>query len=132
MKKWYVALRERYEQDRITLLDYREIDIEFRLWFIDVMKDVNEIERSESSSIDDSLCNDRICDREHIWTEQDKSVDTGFDNEDAQRTERYSEQESESAEIVEYEDTFDDFYEEVTKSKMEKKSKPKKKKHKKK
>lgn len=132
MKRWDVALQERYEQDRMILLDYREIDIEFRLWFIDVMKDVNEIERPEPSSIDDTLCNDRICDGECVWTEQDKNIDTGIDDEDHEQYQRYSEQESESAEIMEYEDTFDDFYEEVTKSKIEKKSKPKKKKHKKK
>ena len=148
MQRWEFVLQERYEQDRMRLLNYREINLEFKEWLLKLFyEEVTKTdERNEHSADDDPVRDDRICDRERIRPEQDQIADPGSDHPDGERTE--SGEEVRIAEIIaaepaeEYlieasdetveEDIYESFYEEIDRYKNQQKAKPKKKHYKRK
>lgn len=145
MQRWETALQERYEQDRIRLLDYREIDLEFREWLIRILyEEVKDDERSEHRTYDDLVHDDRICDRECIRTEQDQDADPGLDYANDLQPETGAAEErlakliaAEPEETYEVEETaaediYESYYDEIAEYKSNLKAKPHKKKHKRK
>lgn len=134
MTAWEEDLRQRYEQDRIRLLDYREADLEFKiLIFETIRKEVNEDERSEHDLVDGTVCDDRICDGECIRTEQSEDDVPGSDREIDEWTQGDSEGErpDEIAITDEY-DIYELMYDQIAMDKIERKVSPKKPKHKRK
>lgn len=148
MQRWEFVLQERYEQDRMRLLNYREINLEFKEWLIKLFyEEVTKTdERSEHSADDDPVCDDRIRDRECVRPEQDQIADPGPDHPYGERTESGAEEritEIIAAEPVEEyliealdesgeEDIYESFYEEIDRYKNQQKAKPKKKHYKRK
>ena len=137
MRLWELSLQERYEQDRMRLLDYREIDIEFRFWFMELMrKETKADESSEYGTDDNPVSDDRICDRECVRTEQDQESDSGSDHKDDERTEIIVAAEDRLTELIESEpieeeDIYESYYDEIVSYKTQRKVKPQKKHHKK-
>lgn len=146
MQKWEIVLQEQYEQDRMRLLDYREIDLEFKEWLIQLLYEevTDKHERSEYDIDDSFVHDDWICDRECVRTEQDQIADSGSDKEDDGRTEisaaeerlaRMIADEPEEIQVTDdtnEEDIYESFYEEIDEYKTKLKSKPKKKHYKRK
>jgi len=146
VQRWEIVLQQQYEQDRTRLLDYREIDLEFKEWLIKLLyEEVTEKnERSEYSADDDIVHDDRICDRECVRTEQDQIIDPGPDcpvdewvkigAEEDRLAEMILTDPEESSEIAEEEDddVYESFYEEIADYKCQMKAKPKKKHYKRK
>ena len=147
MRRWEFTLQERFEQDRMRLLDYREVNIEFKEWLINLLySEVKEThESSEYSSDDDSLHDDRICDREQLGAVQSEIDDSGFDQEDDGRIEvsfGVIHEEERLAELIEEEpplefeempeDIYESFYQEVDAYKCQNKARTKKKHYKRK
>lgn len=134
MRAWEFVLQARYEQDRLRLLDYREINIEFKEWMIKLLYEEvkKENEPGEYDSDDDSVCNDRLCDRECLRTEQDQDADPGPDYQDGERAEDGGSEEDGPDENVMEEDIYEHLYAEIDEYKCQAKSRSKKKGHKKK
>ena len=139
MRLWELSLQERFEQDRMRLLDYRETDIEFRFWFMELMrKEAKNDESGEYGADDNPVDNDWICDRECVRTEQDQEPDPGSDHEDDERTEVITAAEDRLAELIESEptedetDIYESYYDEIVSYKTQRKVKPQKKHYKKK
>lgn len=132
MKVWEVDLQKRYEQDRAALLDYKEIDIEFRMWFFDIMKEeVAPFESGECSLVHDIVCDPGLCDGELVRPVESQSNDTRVDYEITRRIEG-STAEGESIQVIDDMDIYDQYYDEIVAYKQERKTKPKKKQHKRK
>lgn len=147
MHRWEFVLQERYEQDRMRLMDYREIDLEFKEWLIKLLYEgvTEEHERSEYCTDDDPVCDDWVRDWECIRTEQDQNADPGPDHEDSQWTrvveckeDRLAEMiaaepvEAFEAEVSAAEDIYESYYDEIAEYHSSLKARPKKKKHKRK
>lgn len=146
MRTWEFVLQEKYEQDRMRLMDYREIDLEFKEWLIKLFYEgvTEEDERSEHNPDDDSVRDDRICDRECIRTEQDQNADPGPDHADDEWTqvrigdaedrlaEMIAAEPNEAYEVEETEDIYESYYDEIAAYQSSLKARPKKKKHKRK
>ena len=151
MRTWEFVLQEKYEQDRMRLMDYREIDLEFKEWLIELFYGgvTEQDERSEHNPDDDSVRNDRICDRECVRTEQDQDADPGPDHADDEWNQvRIGDAEDRLAEMIAAEpaegytvtdgldcgeeDIYENLYEEIAEYRSQKKTRPKKKKHKRK
>ena len=130
MKAWEENLRQRYEQDRRALCDYREIDLEFKIIFESIGKEVKEYERSEYDSFNGVVCDTGICDGERVRTEQDQDDDSGSDLE----VDRGAEGESEelSDEMIDEDYIYERLNIRRKQSKQKPKSSKKKKKHKRK
>lgn len=123
----------------MRLLDYRETDIEFRFWFMELMRKETKANESGEHGADDNLIDDdRICDRECVRTEQDQESDPGSDHEDDERTEVIAYAEDRLAELIESEptedetDIYESYYDEIISYKTQRKVKPQKKHYKKK
>ena len=148
MRKWEFVLQERYEQDRLRLLDYREIDLEFKEWLIKLLYEgvEDKHERSEHRADDDTVHDHRIRDRECVRTEQDQVSDPGPDLTFSERPEIGAAEErlaamiaaepEETYEVSEtsepMEDIYDSLYDEIAEYRVQRKVGPKKKKHKRK
>lgn len=147
MHRWEFVLQERYEQDRMRLMDYREIDLEFKEWLIKLLYEgvTEEHERSEYCTDDDPVCDDWVRDWECIRTEQDQNADSGPAHEDDQWTQivgckedRLAEMiaaepvEAFEAEVSAAEDIYESYYDEIAEYHSSLKARPKKKKHKRK
>ena len=146
MQIWEFVLQEKFEQDRMRLMDYREIDLEFKEWLIKLLyEEVKEKdERSEHGTYDDPLHDDRVCDRECVRTEQNQDADSGPDYEDGFQFEAGAAEErlrnliaAEPTEAYEAEepvaeDIYESYYDEIVEYKSNLKARPKKKKHKRK
>lgn len=132
MKSWEENLRRRYEQDRMRLLDYREEDLEFKILIFETLREeVKAYERSEHDSVNDTVCDDRICDGECIRTEQSKNDTPGPDWETAQWPQGSTEGERPDEAIDSY-DIYEFMYDQIVMDKIERKVSPKKPKHKRK
>ena len=143
MQRWELVLQERFERDRMRLLDYREVNIEFKEWLIDLLySEVKEThEPSEHGSHDDIVHDDRICDREQLGTVQSEIDDSGSDQKDDGRIEVsfgiFAEEERLETVIASEqpalmfeempEDIYESFYEEIDAYKCQNKARPKKK-----
>ena len=119
MRRWEMILQERDEQDRLRILDYREVELEFRAWMIELMyEEVKELEPSEHSTDDDPVHDDWICDWEQLGTVQSEIACPESDYTDAERTEDSPEGEPEEIDI------YESFYKELDNYKCQQKVKP--------
>lgn len=132
MATWEEDLRQRYEQDRMRLLDYREVDLEFKiLIFETIWEEVKNDERSEHDSVDGSVCDDRICDGECVRTEQSEDNVPGSNWENYELSQGDPEGERSDETVDEY-DIYESLYDEIVMDRIERKVSPKKQKHKRK
>ena len=142
MRTWEYVLQNRYEQDRLRLLDYREVNIEFKEWLIKILYEEvkKEDEPGEYNSDDGALCDDWICDRELMGAVQsedndpelnfanDECPEDGDDEEDRLVAEVISEEAIEETE----EDIYEELYAEIDEYKCQSKARTKKKHYKRK
>ena len=134
MATWEEDLRQRYEQDRMRLLDYREVDLEFKiLIFETIWEEVKADERSEHDSVNGSVRDDRICDWECVRTEQgeDNVPGSNWENYELSQGDPEGERPDEIVITDEY-DIYESMYDQIAMDKIERKVSPKKQKHKRK
>lgn len=131
MPAWEQKLVESFEEDLRRINDYTSVDIEFREWLLDLFRDLyaapiifeedEEIEHGEPGINDDSVHDDRICDRECLRTEQDQGDDReaaeGYfgSDEESDDGEREREEFVIEADIIQEENEYDPFEEEYEK-----------------
>lgn len=149
MRRWEFVLQDRYEQDRNRLLDYREVELEFREWLINLLYEgVKTYEPGKHNTDDGPVHDDRICDREQLGPVQSEVAYPGPDPKDDGRTEVstgdfYEEERLAEliaaepvtdfeAEVEEEHDIYESFYEEIDTYKCQQKARPKKKHYKRK
>lgn len=130
MRRWEIDLQQRYEQDRRQLLDYREIDVEFR----QLMMEVTILDEPvEPDPVIDIVLDTGIHDGECVRTIQSEDSDPepyGQDCEEPGRDpEGYGREET--AVIDDY-DIYDSLYDEIADYKSQMRISPNKKKKKKK
>lgn len=143
MQRWEFVLQDRYEQDRNRLLDYREVELEFREWLINLLyEEVKKYEPGEHNTDDGPVHDDRICDREQLGTVQSEVTYPGPDQKDDGRYEvgagdGYEEERLAEliaaepvtefvAETEEEHDIYESFYEEIDTYKCQQKARSKK------
>ena len=145
MRRWEFVLQDKYEQDRNRLLDYREVELEFREWLINLLyEEVKKYEPGEHGANDGPVRDDRICDRECVRTEQNQEPDPKSDYADVKWaqvcTEPERDLEGELAQMIaaepvtefaveteEEHDIYESYYEEIDAYKCQNKARPKKK-----
>lgn len=124
MKQWEKDLQQQYEQDRRRLLDYREIDIEFK----QLMMEATILDGPvEPDPVIDIVLDDRIHDGERIWAKQDKNSDREIVGSYSEECEQCSTEHGGQEVIDDYDDSFDSYYDEIVKYKNSKKNGKKKK-----
>lgn len=124
MKQWEKDLQQQYEQDRRRLLDYREIDIEFK----QLMMEATILDGPvEPDPVIDIVLDDRIHDGERIWAKQDKDSDPEPCRQDHEEPGGDPEGDGREEVIDDYDDSFDSYYDEIVEYKNSKKANKKKK-----
>ena len=130
MRRWEDDLRQRYEQDRRQLLDYREIDVEFR----QLMMEVTILDEPvEPDPVIDIVLDTGIHDGECIRTVQSQDADPEPYGQDYEESKRDSEGDGrEEAAVTDDYDIYDSLYDEIADYKSKMRISPNKKKKKKK
>ena len=124
MRQWEKDLQQQYEQDRRRLLDYREIDIEFK----QLMMEATILDGPvEPDPVIDIVLDDRIHDGERVWAEQDKDSDREIVRQDHEEPGGDPEGDGREEVINDYDDSFDSYYDEIVEYKNSKKTGKKKK-----
>lgn len=124
MKQWERYLQQQYEQDRRKLLDYREIDIEFKQLIMEATILDGPV---EPDPVIDIVLNDRVHDGECVRTEQSKVSDREIVGQDHEEPGGDPEGDGREEVIDDYDDSFDSYYDEIVEYKNSKKTGKKKK-----
>lgn len=130
MRKWENDLQQRYEQDRRRLLDYREIDIEFRQLMMEVTL-LNE--PVEPDPVIDIVLDTGIHDGECVRTIQSEDSAPEPSGQDCEEPWRDPEGDGrEEAAVTDDYDIYESLYDEIADYKSQMRISPNKKKKKKK
>ena len=125
MKQWEIDLRQQYEQDRRKLLDYREIDIEFKQLIMEATILDGPV---EPDPVIDTVFNDRVYNGECVRTEQDKDSNREIIGSNSEDCEQCSTEHGREEEVInDYDDSYDSYYDEIVQYKNSKKTNKKKK-----
>lgn len=124
MKQWERYLQQQYEQDRRRLLDYREIDIEFKQLIMEATILDGPV---EPDPVIDIMLDDRVHDWECVRTEQSKVSDREIVGQDHEESGGDPEGNGREEVIDDYDDSFDSYYDEIVEYKNSKKTGKKKK-----
>ena len=124
LKQWERYLQQQYEQDRRRLLDYREIDIEFKQLIMEAAILDGPV---EPDPVIDTVFNDRVYDGECVRTEQSKVSDREIIRQDHEEPGGDPEGDGREEVIDDYDDSFDSYYDEIVEYKNSKKTGKKKK-----
>ena len=130
MRRWEIDLQQRYEQDRRQLIDYREIDIEFR----QLMMDVTILDEPvEPDPVIDIVLDTGIYDGERIWTVQSEDSTSEPSGQDCKEPKRDPEGDGrEETAVTDDYDIYDSLYDKIADYKSKMRISPNKKKKKKK
>lgn len=144
MRRWEFVLQDRYEQDRLRLMDYREVELEFKEWLINLLyEEVTKHEPGKHDINDGPVRDDRIRDREQLGAIQSEVSYPGSDQKDdgwaevgsgdCLEEERLAEliaaepvMTFEQEEVQEEHDIYESYYEEIDTYKCQQKARSKK------
>lgn len=130
MRRWEIDLQQRYEQDRRQLLDYREIDVEFR----QLMMEVTILDEPvEPDPVIDIVLDSGIHDGKNVWGDQNENPDPEDLGPGLGELEECSTEDGrEEAAVTDDYDIYESLYDEIADYKSQMRISPNKKKKKKK